>query len=341
MLRSGIYYRPHSLSTIIEEVVPQNISKNFTSEINQTVEKITMAFSQAMGIVPNYSGSPQDLSKFLRCCKIAQDLFKATDKPTFMELMEIKLQDKAYEVIKYKDFTDFEELKLELVKQFREKRTYEQIHTELVNIKQGQQENCLDYGNRVERLLADLNEASMARLGSTAETTTKLEIKKMNSGIALEAFTLNLRHPYRTIIRASRFSELSEAIKSAINEERYAAPNPSYPSKTQYQAPRPIRSFNGPMQISPRCHKCNKIGHYATQCKTNIESQIPKTEIKTERLFCVYCKKNNHTIQKCRILEAKRKPKQVNLINTQTAENFQGPHSSTGVAAQSLQNGTQ
>lgn len=80
-----------------------------------------------------------------------------------------------------------------------------------------------------------------------AETTTKLEIKKMNSGVPLEDFTLNLRHPYRTIIRASRFTELNEAIKSAINEERYATPKTSYPSKNQHQATRPNRSFNGTM----------------------------------------------------------------------------------------------
>lgn len=182
-------------------------------------------FSRAMGIIPDYSGNPNSLHQFIACCNIVyKPLTTAEEKLEFISLMHVKLKGSAYELLKYNEFTEFESLRKKLESQFLETRTFEQIQTDLINVRQGSKESCVAYGTRVEKLLQDLNEASKQKL-TTENKTVIAEVIKLNESTALQAFQQNLREPIKTIVKASRYTTLKNALSCAINEDKLMIPN--------------------------------------------------------------------------------------------------------------------
>lgn len=80
---------------------------------------------------------------------------------------------------------------------------------QLVTAKQQQFESDMEYSNRVERLLSDLNSACISP--GTAENISK-PIRDLNARTALRAY---LEGAYKI---ASRYTTLKSAIDAAISE---------------------------------------------------------------------------------------------------------------------------
>lgn len=314
-----IWLSPASDNSEISEEInskvwqPSTLKQLATNILNYSFPSIPLVktamekFNMAMSMIPTFSGKSGDLHKFITCCKIAYTDFKTVpEKTTFMNIMKLKLQGAAYEIVKYRDFDDFETLEIELNKQFLEKRSFEQIQNELFSTKQRHRESCLEYSNRIERLYFDLNTASMQKISPNASADTKREITSLNASIALQTFQNNLREPIRTIIKASRYTSLGDAAKAAINEEIYSVAISSNTPK--------VENHNR----HTTCSNCGKPGHSISQCYAIRNRMVEKPTIKVEqpnykKIFCVYCKRKNHTVNNCRILAERNKSKPANV----------------------------
>lgn len=326
----------------------------------------------ALKIIPTFDGTASQLHRFLNCCEVVhKKLTSDDDKSLFLSIVQTKLTDKAYEVIKYTEYENYSDLKSELQKQFLEKRTLELIQNELVTIKQKPREEDLDFANRVERLLADLNSAC----SNTNNSQLPDPIKELNNRTALRAYQEGLRQPLKLFIKACRFTTLKEAIESALIEGKSTPQQVAYhENKSKYcgHCKSNTHSFSECRNKSRiQCSNCQRIGHSATQCriskpfnKTNNSLNSPTTSqnnsnkvnysatnnsynnrynnerrIHQTNICCKYCKRYGHSIEECRRRPYRDNAQEISKpISSTASENEQGSTSRDQVPAQQLIN---
>lgn len=134
-------------------------------------EQLNMVFSveMALKMIPDFSGNRENLHKFLACCDIVSPMATTrADKEMLLNVIKTKLSGSAYNLIKYREFATYDDLKLILEEQYLERRTMAQIQTELLNCRQHHNESVREFANRVERITLDLTDAGIASEGQGA-----------------------------------------------------------------------------------------------------------------------------------------------------------------------------
>lgn len=63
--------------------------------------------SEALRLTPDYDGSTGELHRFINACETTLSLLSEEDKLAFVKIIKLKLKDKAYEVVKYTEYTTF------------------------------------------------------------------------------------------------------------------------------------------------------------------------------------------------------------------------------------------
>lgn len=251
-------------------------------------------------IIPTFDGKTSEVHKFLTCCDVIyKTLTTVESKKQFVEFLSTKTSGRAYDVLRYKNLKTFAEIRKEFQIQFLEKKSLAQLQSELLLIKQSPSERVSDFSNKVEKLLSDLNSVSSSQASTTDLPET---LANFNHQTALRAFQEGLREPIKTIIKASRFTQLHEAITSALNEDVQNS------TKTNS-----CNSCGKPGHYSKDCRRnivcnnCKKNGHYTRDCRNQAPSfnrsfsnRNTPTRINQISLDCRYCKNKGHTIEMCR-----------------------------------------
>lgn len=278
----------------------------------------------ALNMVIEFDGSSfHDLERFISCCEYVVENLSEADEQKFLRLLHRKLIGRAHDVLIYNSFNNFDELKRELLIQFGQSKSKENLELELLNIKQNFNEDVRKYACRIEQTLSMLNSVCILKEGKEAAKI----IRNLNESTAIKSFELGLKEPVRTIILASRFSTLKESINGAIEHESMLS-----------QKHMSIQNFETKPQI--KCHLCNKLGHIARNCRSsnntnfinpnvrantysNLNSRTfrPNPQVQTSNFiennhsyhrnvnvrninkFCNYCKSSGHIIEECRKLQ--------------------------------------
>lgn len=300
---------------------------------NENTNKMSQSIDKMCKIIPSFNGKMLDYQKFnLAGNLVWTSLTSKDEKHKFMQLIKLKLDGQAFEVVRYKDFNDFEQLSLALETQFCKKRSAGTVSSELVRISQGRFESAQSFANKIENLMFELNEICISKQGRESATV----IQALNEEMALNSFQNGLKEPLRTIIKAHHFEKLSNAIAQAVEEELSHKPSTNYHSKIF-------------------CTNCNKPNHSYHECfkhksnSNNFQKQVPQTsshfpkftpsrntnftsnsnqhsvsqhgqQIENEtrnQLFCRYCKTNGHLIENC----YKRQQNNHRRVNSQVYSN--------------------
>lgn len=273
----------------------------------RTVNRMTdLNIELALKIIPEYDGSPTTLHRFISCCEIIQKPLKSEENANLINLLKVKLTGKAYDVLRYKDFKTFRELKSEFQKQFGETRSSAQIQLELLQNSQSRNENVKSYANRIQQLLTELNECCSNSLGKSND-----DILTLNDQTALKAFQEGLVPSIKLIVKACRFTKLKDAVAFAFEEETNLQSKSNSNTTPSYHKP------------IIKCQVCHKPGHNADVCFLRYRVNNPNSYSKAHnniRVICAYCKNIGHHIQECR----KRQNKQ-NHSNTYQKETT-SPH---------------
>lgn len=249
----------------------------------------------ALKMIPEFKGDRDTLHKFIACCDIVHPMATTrAETQTLLNVIKTKLSGAAYNLIKYKEFATWDELKIFLQEQYLERRTIAQIQSELLNCRQRQNEGVRPFANRIERLMLDLTDACIASEGDGARDV----IQNLNKKSALKAFVEGLQSPIKLIVKASRFENLTDAVEFACEEERTLnSKHKNFNSDTNFTFKKPIK-----------CFKCGKGNHLSDQCfSQNNVRNFPSypNRIKPENVLriqetCRYCKNVGHTIEVCR-----------------------------------------
>lgn len=283
-----IYESEDSESSTVKDSSSSDSTNSILEIEIEMAPKLDRSF--ALKLIPEFDGNRANLHKFLNACDLISEDITAAEIPILLLIIKTKLTGPAYNIVKYTEFTTWESLKEKLMQQFLETKSLSQLQLELIHIKQRTNETVRSYSNRLEQTLANLNDACIASEGSESSSV----ILNLNSKTALKAFERGLNPKISLIIKASRFTSLTEAIEAAVLEEKSGF---SYSNQTSYN----------PSQPKPRnpthCNFCKKTGHSIEQCylKKNKE-QLPsfKSEVKKVTITCSYCKNLGHHINECR-----------------------------------------
>lgn len=275
-----------------------NVYPRPESPVEQENQIMPLQIDVALKMIPEFHGSRDELHKFIACCDIVSvSCTTRADRELLLNVIKTKLSGNAYNLVKYKTFASWDELKIILQEQYLEKRTIAQIQTELLTSKQQQGESIRSFANRLERLTLDLTDACIANQGIEAAPI----ISSLNSNAVLKAFVEGLNGHIKLIIKASRFTKFEDAVEAAVEEER------TQKSSRLQNFPN-TNSSNQNQKNRQKCFKCGKPNHIAANCYSNSNSfpKYPKTEIKREAnvhnltIICRYCKNPGHTIEECR-----------------------------------------
>lgn len=293
----------------------------------------------ALKIIPNFSGESSELHKFISCCEIIYEpLQKDEDRLQFLNVLKAKLNGPAYDIVKYKNFTTWSELKLELKRQFSIKRSVEQLQIELINCKQ-KSDSVKIFGNKLEKLLSELNDACVVSEGTRAAE----HFVNLNEKTALRSFEDGLNDPIKIIIKACRFTSLRSAILKATEEESTVMKDDSQ---------KPILS-----KFPIQCQICNKKGHISRNCIhrydqqpsysnnnlsnsnfpnsiRNFPSQSQPRNVHTTVITCRYCHYPGHSLEQCR----KKKYNDQKYNKTPTTKTFENTNPKQMLVNNTLEN---
>lgn len=300
----------------------------------QIIMEPRLHIETALRMIPEFDGKREEFHKFVSVCDmISSDMSAAADAPMLLNLIKTKLSGQAYNIIKYKNFRNWNELKTILQEQFLERRTVAQLQIELLAIKQNFNEDIRSYSNRLERSLSDLHDACVVAEGAAAAEI----IHKLNEKCALKAFVNGLLDPLNLIIKAYRFDKLSDAIEAAVEEER------NIPKRKVFN-----KNHNATIN-SPKCSFCHKTGHIFANCYSRKSSvslpnfpprpeikREPTTPIRTVTITCSYCKNIGHHIKDCRKRQYNENKKREQNNYVHDSKNASQPGPSGGCRASNL-----
>lgn len=275
----------------------------------------------AVKLIKEFDGNKKELiSEFVDTCDMAYDSVRAEDQELLFRIIRTKITGKARNLIKYRHFVDWDDMKDHLEEIFAEKRSVSHWQLELNSVKQNKGESVLSYSNKIEKYLSNLLDAST--VGKTAEES--LTISEVLKTQALNVFLQGLQEPLKIHVKSRNPDTLEIAVEYARAEERELLSNKESLKFFGYKVKEenPVR----------KCYICNKTNHTASSCYQRKFSQPPNknfsnVHVKREpRMFamesnnvCFYCKRPNHKISECRrriFNERKRQANQSSVPST-------------------------
>lgn len=236
-------------------------AEGIKSESSKNSELImsTINLSEALRLTPDFDGTAGELHRFINACETTISLLSEADRVAFVKILKLKLKDRAYEIVKYTEYTTFADLKKILLTQFLETKTLESLQTDLMNVKQKYNETETEYGNRTEHLLMDLNTACCPGGENNAASEA---IRKLNTRTALRAFQEGLREPLKLLIKARRYNTLKEAVEAAVCEGKMYTNRPHNNYTQNHKSESNTQHRHNYRDYKPKfCSHCRITGH--------------------------------------------------------------------------------
>jgi len=343
MENNGTLLEPTNLGTenaqqsanVATETLAQNNPQELLSQSGKSVD--TIGLEAALKLLPaTFSGANQeDLELFLEQCEFAIMCANEKAKQRLLQGIIIRLTGKARAAVKFRSIQSWGELKETLKTSLEPQRTTTHLYLELYSSKQKSEEDVMAYSTRIESLQTLILEQETS--GKSAEVATALEnsLKAQTIQVFIEGLG-----KLKDFIKARNPPTLEKAIQAAREEERVRRSLAE--SKRFYEG----NGKSGTKKPSTPCFHCNKMGHWARDCRTQIHttrsstgastSTAPRASVST--ITCRYCKKPGHTKEECRKLKyvnSKRTSEPTNA-STQSSKNSSQSGADGGRPAGSL-----
>ncbi|KAL4105353.1 hypothetical protein QTP88_020596 [Uroleucon formosanum] len=236
---------------------------------------VTLSMEAAIKLIPSFSGgNDADLSAFENKCKFVFSNITENIRPTILNAIIAQLTGKAFEAIRYREFTEWKSTKF---------------------YKAGKNERIQDFAGRIEKIYHELTYA--LTIGKNA-TESKI-IAQTIQGQASSVFMSGVHPAINTILEARAVTTFELAVVIAMEKERNFEDRKSGYDKNK----------NKNIKNKIKCNRCNKMGHYANECYSKVTASSgfrnpTYNDIKKENTgqvkFCKYCRKTNHDIKDCR-----------------------------------------
>jgi len=287
---------------INEALQIRQVYPDYPKSTTASKDNLHITFQEAIRLLPeSFDGKDTEtLEIFLEKCEFAVKCVIPEAIPTLLQAIQTRLVGKARQVVKYRTFEKWDELRDILKSNLEPQRTTPYLYLELYAMKQRPGEEVLAYSMRIEQLQNLIIEQETADLQPDIAKAVERTINRQVIQVFMEGLG-ELKH----FIKARNPENLDKAIQTAREEERIRTSNRG---AKQYLKPenRPSRPN---LQFSPttgNCHHCGQKGHYAKNCLKKIQMSKPmkdqnqKPAVDVRTITCNYCKKLGHKIAECR-----------------------------------------
>ncbi|KAL4100898.1 hypothetical protein QTP88_020923 [Uroleucon formosanum] len=178
---------------------------------------VTLSMEAAIKLIPSYSGgNDADLSAFENKCEFVFSNITENIRPTILHAIIAQLTGKAFEAIRYREFTEWSELKNHFRTIFSTKNSVNFLQKALSSIRQEKNERIQDFAGRIEKIYHELTYA--LTIGKNA-TESKI-IAQTIQGQALSVFMSGVHPAINTILEARAVITFELAVVIAMEKER-------------------------------------------------------------------------------------------------------------------------
>lgn len=263
-------------------------------------------------LIKSYDGEEKALQIYIKNMDTLWNLLgdgaEAADKNRFLIVAQMKLEKKAAEAISSIDNIDsWKKIKDALIAHIKPQHSIERLELKLCTIKQHSNEKLEKYAERVQGLLNDLNDqydlaqnaviktehdrkARRAFVNGIYDSKLRDRAMAVNSKSLKESIDYTIEQELR-IEDANKFTKnlYCNHCKKTNHDERDCrfkkyggdrngnkfnqnSNTRKYQNK-QYSPPQHNQNNNSDWKQKIVCHKCNKKGHYANECRTDTSSR--------------------------------------------------------------------
>lgn len=284
-----------------------------------------MSFTQAVNLIPVFSGSPDDLNLFCSSVRRIRDSFGAHLESFLIMALANKLSGKAADGYRSRltSYVSIESLLSDLTMQYGNIGIADEVQAQIKVLKQNAGEPVGEFGLRMQKL--------HNRLLTIIESAPDLGIsdrrarKRYADDEALQQFSFGLLPPLDHQVRGEKPRTLNEAIRFALEFEG-----------KQSARRAALRANVGATQVVSPSVTLNQASPPVAQvCRATVQQTsetIPQQQPQVEQgngpsqsaqparaLYCVYCKINGHHIDDCfTIINHAKK----NIIKNPYARNY-------------------
>lgn len=199
------------------EFIPAKRAKNKKMAENN-IEQAIMSFSEALVVIPYYSGET-DIHHFISTCENALNLIDKTKIPLLVKtIASSKLTKKAYNVTKYKEINNWQDIKNILLENFEVSYSASNLQTELSMIRMRETESVRSYNNRVEDIFQKL---CLANNKDSVSDSDAAAVRRNMKIRALEYYLDGLDKELRMEVKIKNPGTLEEAMQAAVLCEKH------------------------------------------------------------------------------------------------------------------------
>jgi hypothetical protein len=216
----------------------------------------------------NCTDGTKDIQKFIDLAdKFYARIRNAPIREHFQLVLLSKLEGRAYDVAKNLDTLDWEVLKPALESAFVEKLTLTNLHTQLANCIQNNNESVFTYSMRLKDILNKISKAYK-------EQDENINFYDTDAP-AMAAFEEGLLDPNIRILIKSRANSIEEAIELAILEENRKKSKLAIQNIQQKvctyccESGHPLSECLRFKKENNICQNCKIIGHFPSDCPNN------------------------------------------------------------------------
>jgi len=301
--RPGLRSSKNTIHT--EYIQPKRTVK--AKKMTGVTETKPISALDAIKLIPNYSGQT-DIYPFLNACEVIINTVDSEQHPFMLKMIAAtKLSDRAFNVTRYKEITEWGDMKKILLDAFETPYGAANLQIELNIIKIKNNETICAYNNRVEEIYQKL-------CNTVAIDKTSVEAKILRDNIreqALVSYINGLSDQIKFEVKTKNPTTLEQAMQIALITEKnirtyndvqeifranntYSNRNTNqnrqynnnnqntacnYRNDTNNNNTNRNNSYDRNTNRNPnprnnnhnvrRCHTCNREGHFASQCRMN------------------------------------------------------------------------
>lgn len=280
-----------------KQTAPFSEQNLFKKEHTLKIVKMEIGYKEMTQILPILHDDANSLEIFISKGDL---IFTTLTKPESIVffLQVVKSCTTGSLKLKILNIATWELIKKALVATILPFKTVSQLNDEMFQIKHSANESIQAYSDRILQLTNSLNVAY--KLSNTEATADALKlVYAMNQKVALNSFVRGLKGNLKAWVKARAFTEFSEAVEYARQEEfedQTPSSNQTQPRQVQSNVVKPK-----PTDAPKSCFKCGNTGHMANYCRVkplNSRSNAPAAREKPT-YFCTFCNKNGHTEDRC------------------------------------------